>query len=521
MRFNANGSPVGDFGTSDPGLQMIDVVGGIDTAGALHRLPDGSIVVAGSGDQSLMLARLTDEGAIMPGSVALTEMADVGASDVEALSVSLAPDVRLWTASRVQVGAAPYLALTRHFLDGSADDGGRQATDYDPSGAGAGSSNDDRGMAVAFQPDGKLLVAGGTSNGSTTAALLTRYTTDGALDPEFGGGGLLTVDPILGAAVDLAVQANGRILVAGPDFDVARLQSTGIHDVTFNGGYTNADWDDSESAALALQSDGKPVLAGSHANANGTAAFALARFTANGVLEDDFGNGGLVVTGIGLSSVARDVTTQPDGKLIVAGGATDSLSDPVAVDFALARYNPDGSLDMSFGEDGRVTTDFGSADQAQAVLMQPDGKIVAAGASANQGMAFARYLPNGAPDNSFSGDGRQLLQILGGDVVRGLALDGGALVAAVCDDTAGAGLVVRLTPAGALDNSFNGNGRAPFSFASVQCPLAVAVANGRIAAAGYAQNPTPPPLTTYMTEDFAVAVYLSGIQRLFLPLLQR
>jgi uncharacterized delta-60 repeat protein len=375
-------------------------------------------------------------------------------------------------------------------------------------------------MAVAFQPDGKLLVAGGTGNGST-AAFLTRYTTDGQLDPEFGGGGMLTVDPFLGAAVDLAVQANGRILIAGPDFDVARLQSTGIHDLPFNGGYANADWDDTESTALALQNDGKPVLAGSRQNANGTATFALARFTANGVLDDDFGNGGLVVTGIGLSSIARDVTTQPDGKLIVAGGATDSLSDPVAVDFALARYNPDGSLDMSFGDEGRVTTDFGSADQAWAVLLQPDGKIVAAGVSANQGMAFARYLPNGAPDNSFSGDGRQLLQISGSDVVRGLALDGSTLVAAVCDDTVEAGLVVRLTAAGAPDTSFNGNGRAPFSFASVQCPLAVAVANGRIAAAGYAQNPTPQHLTTYMTEDFAIAVYLSGLARLYLPLLQR
>jgi uncharacterized delta-60 repeat protein len=521
IRYNENGTLVSDFGTN--GLKLFDF-GGSDNAGTLLRLSDSTLVVAGSSDQRLALAQFTDEGDDIPGSLALTDLTDLGALSgvVDALSVSLVREVRLWTIGTVRTNQGPFLPMTRHFLNGAADNGGRQATDYDPDGIGPADSNDERASAAAFQSNGMLLVAGATNFASSTAAFLTRYTADGALDPELGAGGMLTVDPFLGGAVDLAVQADGRILVAGPDFDVVRLFTTGTHDLFFNGGYANANWVDAQSNAMALQSDGKPVLAGGRIGTSGRPTFALARFSVSGVLDPDFGNGGKVLTSIGLLSEARAVALQADGKIIAAGLSTDSLIDPLRMDFTLVRYLPNGSLDMSFDDDGKVTTDFGSYDGAVAVLVQPDGKIVAAGESVDQGMAFARYLPNGAPDTSFSGDGKLLLPITGAETVQDLAVDGSNVFAAVCDEDAASGMVLRLTAAGELDNGFNGNGQAPFAFAGHDCPYALAARSGRIAAAGYAQHPPAAANPTFdLSADFAVAVYESGVHNLYLPLVSR
>jgi uncharacterized delta-60 repeat protein len=119
-----------------------------------------------------------------------------------------------------------------------------------------------------------------------------------------------------------------------------------------------------------------------------------------------------------------------DGKVVAAGFAVVGAT----VDFALARYHRDGALDRSFGTGGRVTTDFGGGDQAQALVVQADGKLVAAGftnAGAGEDFALARYRPNGTLDPTFGTGGKVTTDFAGGeDRAEALVVQGGRLVAA-------------------------------------------------------------------------------------------
>src|SRR5207244_10983357 len=128
-----------------------------------------------------------------------------------------------------------------------------------------------------------------------------------------------------------------------------------------------------------------------------------------------FGTGGKVHTDFpGLAAVASSVVIQPDGKIVVAGGAFELFT--FQGDFKVARYNPDGSLDTSFGDAGIVTTRFTRGSYAYAVALQPDGKIIAAGTDfvnfsfnddiSDVDFGLARYNPDGTPDTSFGGDGK-------------------------------------------------------------------------------------------------------------------
>jgi uncharacterized delta-60 repeat protein len=120
---------------------------------------------------------------------------------------------------------------------------------------------------------------------------------------------------------------------------------------------------------------------------------------------------------------------QPDGKILVAGFATSASE--IDSDFALARYNPDGTLDTSFGTGGIVTADHGTrSDDARALAIQPDGKIVLAG-SADEDIGLARYMPNGSLDPTFGSSGRTITDLGFEDVANGVALTstGGVVVA--------------------------------------------------------------------------------------------
>jgi uncharacterized delta-60 repeat protein len=245
---------------------------------------------------------------------------------------------------------------------------------------------------------------------------------DGDLDPSFGSGGKVTTHFAQGSssASALVVQADSAILVvgsAGGDFLVARYLSNGSLDPSFGSrGLVTTDfgWDDS-AKALAVQPDGKIVVAGStYSSTAQTASIALARYLPNGHLDSTFGTGGLVATNLGLSNYlyGNGVALQSDGKIVVAGN--DLRGECVHFCnnyFMVARYNPKGSLDISFGGTGLIFTDFPHAalfNFATSVIIQPDSKIVAAGSSAtapssgNAGdFALARYLPDGSLDPSF------------------------------------------------------------------------------------------------------------------------
>jgi uncharacterized delta-60 repeat protein len=174
------------------------------------------------------------------------------------------------------------------------------------------------------------------------------------------------------------------------------------------------------------------VVAGS-SDASGRSAFALARYLPNGALDPSFGGDGRVRSDFG--SYALAVALQPDGKIVVAGWSSTASGGGA---FALARYLPNGTLDVTFSDAGTVRTNFGSGseDQAFALAIQPNGKIVVAGVSdSSDGFALARYLSNGTLDPSFSGDGKVRTPFGSGsrDEARALAIqpDGKIVVAGV------------------------------------------------------------------------------------------
>ena len=160
----------------------------------------------------------------------------------------------------------------------------------------------------------------------------------------------------------------------------------------------------------------------------GAGVFALARYNADGSLDPNFSGDGKERTVFGAG--ATDVTLQPDGKLVVVGGAGDQYDAP---GLRVARYNPNGSLDTSFSGDGKQTTDFGGSGGATGMALESGGKIIAVGAGgAGAGnFALARYNPNGSLDTSFSGDGRQMTNFGGSDRANGVALQSGGRIVAV------------------------------------------------------------------------------------------
>jgi uncharacterized delta-60 repeat protein len=247
----------------------------------------------------------------------------------------------------------------------------------------------------------------------------------GHLDRTFGNGTGKVLTPWLNLGPeprhDIAIQPDGRIVVAGstryhPDnygFEVARYMSDGTLDLSFSGdGVVVTHFASPGCAAadsLALQSDGKIVVVG-YRGCGRNERFGLARYLPNGHIDTTFGGDGKVTTSFrkGDCDVASGVAVQADGRIVAVGQA--GCATPWA--WAVARYLPNGHLDTSFSGDGRIRTDFSpTLDIARGVLIQPDARIVVVGQSGmvengNGRFALARYMPNGTLDSTFSGDGK-------------------------------------------------------------------------------------------------------------------
>ena len=320
--------------------------------------------------------------------------------------------------------------------------------------------SDDIAHAVAIQPDGKILVAGIVSDGLSYNFAVVRLKADSSLDSSFGLGGKAEtpVDPAAhGTGWDVLVQPDHKIVVVGELSDgvdvrigVVRYNPDGFLDSTFGtGGVTNTlvGSEASSGYAVDIQSDGKLVVAGLDRTA-GVADVAVVRYNTDGSLDGTFGSGGTVTTAIGSGDEgAQAVAIQHDGKILVAGGSHNGSNS----DFALVRYESDGSLDTDFGSGGKVTHPVGSGDDtAWDLCIQPDGRIIVVGTSHN-GTDFdpvvARFLPDGSIDPSFGTEG-VVIQNNGADFARSSAavqLDGKLVVAGI--DGAGSGrdfLVFRL-----------------------------------------------------------------------------
>lgn len=261
-------------------------------------------------------------------------------------------------------------------------------------------ATDDVATQLALQPDGKLLAAG--ARGSTL--VLARLQPDGSLDATFGDGGRFSA-AVDGVARGLALQSDGKIVLLGGQvgaFGLLRLRSDGARDGSFGdrsygvgGRLVNVpNLRREQVTGMALQADGKIVVAGHGCPDTGSVdcnrhIFFVARFTADGAADTRFGSSGIVRTDFATSVSEQPfgIAIQPDGKIVVAGAANVGSSDQTDWRFALARYRPNGALDTSFaGGDGKRITNFGSSidEAAFDVTIQSDGKIVTSG-EANEG----------------------------------------------------------------------------------------------------------------------------------------
>ena len=224
----------------------------------------------------------------------------------------------------------------------------------------------------------------------------------GDLDPTFGTGGMVMTD--INRSTDIAqavaVQADGKLVVvgqtykhndfSGEDFVVTRYNTDGTLDNSFgSGGKVRTDFPGLAAvpSSVVIQPNGKIVVAGgAFPLFTFLGNFELVRYNPNGSLDTSFGNGGIVTTNFPEGSYASSVALQADGKIIAAGTVFVDfiIGDQSDTDFALARYNQHGTLDASFGNGGLVSTDFfAMEDDAFSVLIQPDGKIVAVGSANN------------------------------------------------------------------------------------------------------------------------------------------
>jgi len=255
-------------------------------------------------------------------------------------------------------------------------------------------TDNDQAFALAIQADGKIVAAGHTHTGNTQYDFgLARYNYDGSLDATFGIGGKVTTDfgTNFDEALGVTIQADGKIVAVGrthtgnvqSDFAIARYNTDGSLDTTFGtGGKVITDFGTNfdEATAVTIQIDNKIVVAGFTHTGNTQYNFAIARYNTNGSLDATFGTGGKVITDFGTDDdEAYAIVIQKDNKMVVAG-FTDTGGGFSSYDSALARYNTDGSLDTSFGVGGKVITDFGTIyDTTFALAIQKDNKIVACG----------------------------------------------------------------------------------------------------------------------------------------------
>ena len=258
--------------------------------------------------------------------------------------------------------------------------------------------------AVAVESDGSILVAGGRNS----SFALLHYFSDGARDTDFG-----VVQGCSGIATAMTLDANGDILVAGPSaqayvgnqFAVMRFTPDGTPDETFGDDGTVSTMlsgYNSPPTAIAIQpSDGKILVAGQTTNSDGTTTdFALVRYNTDGSLDTSFGSGGIVKTSFGDGADgATGVAVQGDGRIVVSGiSELDGNGDNTGEDhFALARYNPDGSLDTTFGPlgNGTVTTDFSAlgfqSEDSVGMILDANGRVVVAGTALSSDSSYSSF----------------------------------------------------------------------------------------------------------------------------------
>lgn len=334
-------------------------------------------------------------------------------------------------------------------------------------------------FALAPQPDGKVVVAGGTQAGFAVLRLLP----NGALDPTFGTDGLVTtLIGVTGYFVTVVLQPDGKIVAAGGaqlsgarayEFAVARYLANGTLDPSFGEsgiattGFGPGPFQDDYPQSLVLQPDGRILVSG-FTETNATTAtenFALARLNSDGSLDTTFGtNGKLVIDVRGTPDAPGLATVGPGGKITLVGGSATSTLSTARYDVSAVRLNADGTFDTSFADAGVLVADFGTQANSpmRSVAIDPAGRAVLGGrlpGVAGDDFAAVRLLSTGAFDPSF-GDGGVATTDFGSSEGSSLAMlqTDGRIV--LVGGSNGALAVLRYLPSGALDTSFGVGGRS-------------------------------------------------------------
>ena len=315
--------------------------------------------------------------------------------------------------------------------------------------------------AIAIQPDNKIIAVGGSfvfTGGRSQGFSITRHLANGPLDQTFAGDGSLLIIPInpnasqvIATAHAVAVLPDGRIVVAGENRNdgVPNTYHTMIVWLNADGSVTSIQNLDlspgfrQEGAyGIAVQSDGKVVVTGeAYNNVTGMASMTLVRFNNNGTLDNSFDGDGILYVALPGPSRGYDVDVQSDGKILVTGR--------VNTDLAVVRLNSNGTYDSSFDGDGKAVIPFIQAPTALDLEVLRDGKYLLAGGTFSNGSVLVRLSPDGSPDNSFDGDGR--LQVEGNISSMVVQSDGKILV----ETTAFlGGTVQRRLADGSMDPSF-------------------------------------------------------------------
>ena len=341
----------------------------------------------------------------------------IGAGEDQARGIVIQPDGRYVVAGWSDTGGGNYdFAVVRFNADGSLDTSfsgyGKQTTQI------AAGTFADQAYGIAAQADGKIVVAGSTNDGTTDDFAIVRYNANGSLDTGFSGDGIQTTS--LSAADDgataIAIQTDGKILVTGwSDFSfaIARYDSTGLLDPTFDayGLFTGSFGSDTSVAnAMALQPDGKIIIAG-YGYSGTSWDFGVARLTAAGAFDSTFSGDGKALfhvnsTGFDVEEF-KAIAIQSDGRILLAGRTVGAVGGDT-FDAILMRLDTGGNPDTSFGGgDGMVTLNLSSWDEFNSVVVQADGKILAAG-SVQTGFGeglIARFNADGTLDTSFNSGG--------------------------------------------------------------------------------------------------------------------
>ena len=370
----------------------------------------------------------------------------------------------------------------------------------------------ERGVETALQPDGRIVVLGYRHNGLNNDILLLRYNADGSPDTSFGTAGAAVFD-VPGSedekGLGLALQADGKIVVAGyvringkRDALVARFTAAGGLDGTFGiGGYvTYAGAGDGTDIAfgVVVQGDGRIVLVGEARHQDSQDALLL-RYNADGTLDRTFGAGGVFTYngGPGAADKGFAAAIAPDGGIVLAGSSIVAAKE----DALVLKVTADGRLDPSFGAGGVVNYSGpgDESDYGNAVALEPDGRIVIAGASSRGGqfdILLLRLRADGRRDESFAGSGATTFGRPGDlyDYAWGLAIqpDGKILLAGATSNGAdNDALILRYLADGTLDRGFASGGVFTFAVPGSREDSLAACAlepGGRIVAAGHAND---------------------------------